>query len=182
MSVRFWSARGIDGVPDSVLLLAFAGGRGGHILREINHGCFGPGIIAFAIMLLVCGCSERSNVKMVPVAGVVTLDGQPIENVLVSFQPKANSNSKSGIAPGSFDTTDSQGRFVLKSNAGFGAMVGEHVVVLAYRDEPEFLTGRVPRSRAKVKLPVHAYDGSMRFVVPEGGTRQAVFDLTSLAQ
>lgn len=70
--------------------------------------------------LVVVGCGQSDTVK---VTGTVTLNGQPAENVEVTFLPKGG-RPASGV-------TDSQGKFELSTlKPGDGAMPGESVVTL----------------------------------------------------
>ena len=73
-----------------------------------------------AVMLLVAsGCGGNT----VPVSGVVTLDGKPVEGAAVSFTPE-----KSDGVGGSYGKTDAQGRYSLKTVIGdkAGAAAGKH--------------------------------------------------------
>jgi len=75
---------------------------------------------------LLAGCG--GGPKLVAVSGVVTLDGKPYPNAVVSFQPIG---SKDNLDPGggSMGVTDSGGRYMLKYNhTTYGAVVGKHRV------------------------------------------------------
>lgn len=94
--------------------------------------------LAFCVTLFfVCGCGGVSNSKvpkLVPATGTVKLDGQPLGNASVRFIPQP-SPGKPGVAyvEESAAVTNSDGSFVLKgihAEAGRGAMVGEHRVVI----------------------------------------------------
>jgi len=90
------------------------------------------------IFLLLCltlplaaGCRD-SGPELGEVTGVVTLDGKPLPNATVEFQPTASGGSSSQ------GTTDESGRYELMYGVGRpGAMIGEHAVrITTYRMEP----------------------------------------------
>ena len=75
---------------------------------------------SLAIALLTSGC--RRGPKLSPVTGTVTLDGKPLANAEVEFQPTQ------GAAP-SYGTTDALGQYELRyTKDKLGAVVGGHVV------------------------------------------------------
>jgi hypothetical protein len=71
------------------------------------------------LCLLLAGCgSSRTEV-----AGVVTLDGQPVEGAAVSFKPTAG-------GPAAFAATDAQGRYRLESANRPGVTPGTYEVTV----------------------------------------------------
>jgi hypothetical protein len=87
--------------------------------------------LAFAGLLMTvataAGCGS-SSVPFGQVDGRVTMEGQPVQDVVVVFVPQANG---AGAAARSFGQPDQAGRFQLKTEQGqVGAVVGEHVVIL----------------------------------------------------
>ena len=75
---------------------------------------------SLAIALLTSGC--RRGPKLSPVTGTVTLDGEPLANAQVEFQPTQRA------AP-SYGTTDALGQYELRyTKDKLGAVVGGHVV------------------------------------------------------
>ncbi|MGF1582841.1 MAG: hypothetical protein ACFCD0_26265 [Gemmataceae bacterium] len=86
-------------------------------------------------LMLVVGCGQGPEV--VPVRGVVTLDGKPLKKVYVQFIPQTTKDGH----PGSYATTDDKGQFELRlyqavGNHSHGAVVGKHTVVLRDTDRP----------------------------------------------
>lgn len=131
-----------------------------------------------ALTLLVClslcvGCSSR-GFEVSPVSGAVTLDGKPLANASVAFQPRGG-GELAEVGPTSAGTTDIEGRFSLKtiSDDQVGAVVGEHIVWISTS------SGGAADSAAagKEQVPLKYQDGSLRFTVPPGGTESANFDL-----
>lgn len=82
---------------------------------------------AVVVLALAAGCS---NSAVAPVAGRVTLDGQPLAGVVVSFQPVGEDRHNPGM--GSIGTTDSEGYYILRQvqPERVGAVVGLHRVTL----------------------------------------------------
>ena len=84
------------------------------------------------LCLLVGGCSQSDvSPELGLVSGVVTIDGQPADEVMVTYQPQKEAGSKDSVIGGaSSATTDSSGMFELRYKGGAvkGAVVGTHVV------------------------------------------------------
>lgn len=139
----------------------------------------------------VCGCGGGSP-KYVPVSGIVTVNGKPYPNAVVSFQPKG-SKENPNPGQGSAAFTDANGRFVLKTRDNQnGAVVGKHQVRIQTRRDNttgEFNkeTGspdQGPRVAAKPPIdPIgvewYGSDSNKEFDVPPSGTDQANFDIVS---
>jgi hypothetical protein len=75
----------------------------------------------FGFWLLFCsvGCN-RSGLNLAYVDGVVTFNGQPVENAGVIFKPD--------VGPFAMGTTDGEGKFTLITANNPGALIGEHKV------------------------------------------------------
>lgn len=69
---------------------------------------------------LLVGCGQ-SGPRLVPVTGVVTLDGNPVADAGVLFKPAGN-------LPPASATTDAQGKFSLQTLDRPGAVLGQHRV------------------------------------------------------
>lgn len=73
-------------------------------------------------LLLLTGCGGPSNVG--GVEGVVTLDGKPLPNAMVQFQPETGRPS--------VGMTDAEGRYQLQYTAdAAGAALGRHTVCIS---------------------------------------------------
>ena len=87
----------------------------------------------FSLLCLIClvGCGRGD---LAPVSGIVTVNGQPRENVRVVFAPKATAET-SIAGPPSMGVTDANGRYELTTKEGdAGAVVGDHNVSFNYDD------------------------------------------------
>ncbi len=81
------------------------------------------------LVLLAAGCgSRKSNMPpLVPVEGVVILDGKPLAEANVQFHPVGNTQGRGAAA-----NTDADGRYSLISPDGSkGAPVGDYKVVVS---------------------------------------------------
>ena len=77
-----------------------------------------PRWIVLGLCLLVCvvaGCN-RSGLNLAYVDGVVTYNGQPVQNAGVIFKPESG--------PFAMGTTDAEGKFTLTTANHAGAIVG----------------------------------------------------------
>ncbi|QDV49864.1 DUF4198 domain-containing protein [Gimesia fumaroli] len=130
-------------------------------------------------MFWLIGCGGNSEIPVVPVSGQITLDGQPLADVSISFVPQAESVSSPDVGPGSMAKTDSEGRFTLITVDGRdGAVVASHIIrIVPAIDDSS--TPDDPGPRRELRLPKSAQDGSIRFQVPEDGTEQADFKLAT---
>jgi hypothetical protein len=83
----------------------------------------GAGRWGWLLAGLVVGIACSRGPKLVPVSGVVLLDGQPVANAAVLFIP-AEGRPAEG-------TTDAEGKFTLQTfQPGDGALVGLHDVTV----------------------------------------------------
>jgi hypothetical protein len=149
------------------------------------RGIFSAGA-ACAALALVAGCSSSSR-KIVPVSGVVTVDGNPAENLIVSFQPIADEGD-SNPGRGSSAVTDSHGRFRLVYDGQKpGALAGKHRVRIfpqmtggAPAEEGVVQSERGKAPRPNFTIPPEWNDQSkVEFEVPGEGTDQANFNIDS---
>jgi hypothetical protein len=127
--------------------------------------------------MLFAGCGSAG--KMVPVTGVVTLDGKPLANAHVVFQPEAaQGSSNPGI--GSFGVTGPDGRYTLRAfdTEQPGAVVGKHRVDINLKVESD---DRPSAGRPPPKMLPAKYNrqSELQFKVEPSGTSAANFDLKS---
>jgi hypothetical protein len=131
--------------------------------------------IGVVLMLCAClGCNGGANNH--PVEGKVTLDGRPLEQVHLIFYPvKADPANPARF----IGLTDANGHFVMRSDEGKseGMPAGRYRVSLttAIAGVESDETTPLPPER----VPAKYRDGKLEFEVPEGGTKQANFDLKS---
>jgi len=130
-------------------------------------------VLPAALSLSLTGCGEPYRV--VPVSGKVTLDGKPVANVRVVFQPSGGKNGMEP-GPGSSGVTDAQGQYTLTTTSAKpkpGAVIGTHTVQFGAVMMPKpGQEAAIPDPKAP-KIP----STSQVFEVPTAGTDQANFDL-----
>ena len=136
-------------------------------------------IIGILIALLLPGCGG-TDYELAPVSGRVTLDGKPLAEAKVSFQPVAGQSDQPNPGPGSYGTTDADGRYTLRTIEpdADGAVVGPHKVRLTGKMPPQDPADDTAPVFKDV-IPPQWRDGSQTFEVPPEGTDQADFELIS---
>lgn len=140
-----------------------------------------------AFMLAACG---GENSTIVPVSGLVTLDGKPLANANVQFQPMAQGNENPGY--GSFAVTNAAGKFELSISSQQlqknGAVVGKHrVSITSAQDNIDYdpkvgsPDGSIPKTPVKAERIPGKYNAqsTLIFEVPPEGSNKANFDLQS---
>jgi hypothetical protein len=111
------------------------------------------------------------------VSGTVTLDGKPIPNATVNFNPVDGKDA----ARASTGTTDANGRYSLRvvMTKEAGAVVGKHRVsigTLKTDDKDPPARAPLPKDPIPERYNVRT---ELTFDVPSGGTSKADFALTS---
>lgn len=97
-------------------------------LENRSHTRCGLGIWLLAA-ICIWGCGPNRSYEIVPVSGTVKLDGRPLAQARVIFQPMKQPGTKGEVGPGSYGKTDDQGRFTLETVDRLdGAVVGPHMV------------------------------------------------------
>lgn len=130
-------------------------------------------LLVLTPLLFGCGPSGRPKVETAPVSGTIQLDGQPLSGAEVNFL----TDEYAGVA-----TTDASGNYELE------AQPGENVIYVVKYDssDPEYdetmVGGDQPGGDPKQTLPKKFSDpeaSELRFTVPDTGSSEANFDLTS---
>ena len=95
-------------------------------------------VVATAVLaVLLAGCGKEPPPQIVPAAGVVLLDGQPLNKVQVLFYPMIEYGAEY-VARG---VTDEKGRFELSCKGQAGASACENRVVIKEAELPKRLKG-----------------------------------------
>ncbi|MEM1062002.1 MAG: hypothetical protein AAF532_00670 [Planctomycetota bacterium] len=130
-------------------------------------------LITTATVLTGCGSSDDQTI--VQVQGRLTVDGEPVENVVLNFNPRAEEGAVIA-GPRSFGMTDANGEYKLRigrRGAGNGAVPGRH---------------RISFSKEEIDLDLDLYKNlvpepyateGFEFTIPPGGTDSADIDLSS---
>jgi hypothetical protein len=100
-------------------------------------------VVGCLAMVAGCGGNEEDRVALVPVSGTLTLDGKPLEGVIISFLPDA-SNAKPQTDGG--DLSGPGGTFEAKYRNRNGLAPGKYTVTVARpgKGEPGDIAGISP--------------------------------------
>jgi hypothetical protein len=132
------------------------------------------------LVIGAAGCGGGGGgFKVAPVSGVVTLNGVPLANAMVRFQPDATGNP----GPPSIGETDDQGNFILTFSDGQeGAVVGPHKVYISTRKmQANAENSDIETEIAPELVPANYRTAPPTFDVPKGGTTSAKFELAGTA-
>lgn len=141
-------------------------------------------ILPLVLLLTSCGSSKP---QFVPVSGRVLVDGKPVANLMVTFQPIGTTGSDPG--PGSAGITDVNGRYTLKVSSqqfeGDGAVPGKHKVRIGsvqagegVPTDPEIGSPDGAPLPGKELIPTkYNQDTVLTVDVPSEGTDKADFEL-----
>lgn len=120
------------------------------------------------------GCREAGP-QIAPVSGRVTLDGQPLFEAEVMFQPE-------GVGSPSYGFTDEEGRYELGYNRDQqGALIGWHRVTIEMDTEIAGPDGK-PVHRKQLVPPRFNRNSELRREVKSDEANELDFDLTTNAE
>ena len=134
------------------------------------------------LMLLGCAGDERAHIeKAVPVSGVLSYQGKPLDQYQVTFIPSDGRRPATGI-------TDAAGKFTMGTNKpGDGAPPGKCTVTVAWvGPQSDDTASQVPiedptqMPQPKVKIPAKYSDpttSGLTQEVPDGGVTDLKIDL-----
>lgn len=122
--------------------------------------------LCFVLLVWLVGCGGPAHPDVGRVSGIVTLDGQPLPEATVMFQP---TQGRASIA-----TTDPAGKYSLLYLDGVpGALLGSHKVII--RTEIPGEDGQPPI--AKEKLPKKYHEQSELTAEVKPGSNTFNFEL-----
>ncbi|EAQ82494.1 hypothetical protein DSM3645_08852 [Blastopirellula marina DSM 3645] len=122
-------------------------------------------LCAAVIVGLGAGCAGRNSnyPELAEVTGAVTVNGKPVENVSIMFDPESGGHASHGL-------TDAAGKFRLKyTGSTHGAELGPHKVTFIYGDA-DGPADVLPRKYAD-------QTSSMNAEVTQEGPNEFTFDL-----
>lgn len=92
------------------------------------------GFLVVTLLFAGCGGSSDPSVKVHPVSGKITFEGQPTPNAIVVLHPQSPPQTTKPIV--SMATVQSDGTFKIGTmDEADGAPVGEYVVTVTWRKE-----------------------------------------------
>lgn len=140
-------------------------------MTPATYGLF----LAFAV-----GCG-RPAYETAPVAGTVTLDGQPFPGVKLMFAPVAKSTNGKAGSPG-FGVVQADGSYTLGTyERGDGAVVGDHwitVIRLPLNDLPPDVQQQAKQNFADRRIQFERVKFPQRVSVAEGEENRIDVPLT----
>ncbi|WP_166828455.1 Ig-like domain-containing protein [Thalassoroseus pseudoceratinae] len=115
-------------------------------------------LLSMTLVLNGCGGGASDVPDVYPVSGLLKVNGQPVADVQVTFQPDSG--------PMSVGVTDEEGKFELLLNADtMGAVAGQHTVSFSKRGGPAGTDELIPPqfgTHSQLKETVSA-DGENEF-------------------
>tara|TARA_R110002111_G_scaffold1157_1_gene8175 strand:- start:37125 stop:37580 length:456 start_codon:yes stop_codon:yes gene_type:complete len=135
-------------------------------------------LLASATWLLVClpaGCSsEEAGPELIPVSGIITVDGNPLPLAGISFRPDETKGNSSPYQPGG--TADENGKYDLIAAAKQGASPGWYkVVVFPYSPPPG--TNGVPKTAVPFNKKYSNPNTTDLSIEVKAGTAPGAYDL-----
>lgn len=125
------------------------------------------------LCLFAVGC-EKEGPPLGTVTGIVTLDGEPVENAFVTFMPLFQGGTESTGA----DKTDANGYYELQYDSDrMGALVGKHQVQISTQDWQKQPDGSNIVVKERIPSQYIGPDSILEFEVVEG-KNEANFELT----
>ncbi|CAN5452993.1 hypothetical protein BH11PLA2_BH11PLA2_27620 [soil metagenome] len=139
-----------------------------------------PAVLVGIIAIAFTGCDSAP--RFAAVSGRITLDGKPVANAIVMFQPIPPAGKAVAAAAGSNGKTNANGEFTLRGTAGeAGAWVGKHTVMIELGGDDTSSEVRPRGGKPQVSLIPGKYNTqtTLTFEVPKEGTTTANFELDS---
>lgn len=133
-------------------------------------------IVSVVLLLFIVGC--ESEKKVVPVSGVVLLDGAPLQKAYVTLQPVGtDANENAGYSSVGFSDKDGKFNLVVQHPKEDlkGAYVGEHRLVVSKMK----VVGAGGASEETMPAYCSGVNPLLRVVIPEGGTNNLRIEIWS---
>ena len=135
----------------------------------------GGRLVLVCLMAAMLGCGDGE--EYVPVGGTVSLNGEPLPDAKLIFEPIGD---ESGIAPGkpSYGRTDESGRYTLICPVAKedGAAVGKHRVRIVTTKAAEYTPEQLDAARKKLKQD-EAAGGNANAKISDERVRQFLSDV-----
>jgi len=131
-------------------------------------------VMCLSGVIALAGCSGGGNADRpptVPVQGVITFKGQPVEGASVTFQRTDRTRSAVG-------RTDARGQYTLTTfEPGDGAMTGDYEIKIVKYQQPEEEPEDGVTPPLKSLIPEKYAKGVLKATVQDGGENTFNFDL-----
>jgi hypothetical protein len=98
-------------------------------------------VLCLIVSLLLCGCGPAEE-KLVPVSGIITVQGMPLPYGTITLIPDAAQGNTSQHQP--YGTVGSDGKFALQTDGKPGAPLGRYIVTISSVKPPTPEEGMKP--------------------------------------
>jgi hypothetical protein len=117
-----------------------------------------------------------SDPKLVPVSGIITLDGQPLAGARVVFEPIPRADQPQ--FPISSGTTNAAGKFTLQVEKGkkAGAVLGKHRVRISMDKAESPAAGEKPETKKRMRSIPERYNTKSTLICEVTDTENASFN------
>jgi len=134
-------------------------------------------LLAAGLLVLSAGCGSG---KIAPVSGRITVDGQPVADLLVTLQPLGSADNPVP-GPGSYGKTEADGSYSLRLSDGterVGAIIGKHRVEISapLKANPKDPEGAHVPGKLTIPRKYNA-ESKLEIDVAAGGTTTADFQV-----
>ena len=126
--------------------------------------------VAATVVVLVAGCSRKSEWELATATGTVTVDGEPLETGAIAFVPDG---SKGTRGPMGYGAIGKGGAYRISTAQESGALVGSHLVRIVADVEYDPITNTPPRTLVH---PRYTSESSSELTVEVLPDERNVFD------
>ncbi|MBA2112873.1 carboxypeptidase-like regulatory domain-containing protein [Bremerella alba] len=135
----------------------------------LGFAMFNRLFLIICVCLCISGCGYGTGDGLGSVSGTVSLDGEPVPQVVVTFTPSTGGRESYGI-------TDASGNYQLRyTSRELGAKTGEHEV----RVSPMEVEPREPVTTATSIIPIHYYGNDFLIYEVSPGSNQIDLELST---
>lgn len=137
-------------------------------LKIFDHR-FAAAATLLGIILLTAGCQRLTGDSVIQIIGEVRLDRRPIADAKVAFVPVKFRNRSGAINPIGFGTTNTTGRFELRTQDTKGIVPGEYRVLFFQTPADRSAAARVSQNelrRPPQNDPLQFWESCLDIVFP----------------
>jgi hypothetical protein len=129
-------------------------------------------VVVASLLGLVSGCSGApAGPTLYAVKGKVTLDGDPVANATVTFQPESG--------PVATGVTNANGEFTLKTGTQVGAVAGTHRVAVVATSGEKIMENPSPDDLAALSMDPKQKSEQPKSLIPERYSKFETSQLTA---
>ncbi|MCL2304121.1 MAG: carboxypeptidase-like regulatory domain-containing protein [Planctomycetaceae bacterium] len=123
-------------------------------------------VVILLAFFVVSGCGKPKIEGLVPVRGTIVYNGEPLADAVIGLTPKVfGSGARIGAG-----TTNTEGKFELRTIGERGVLPGEYTVVVVKNEmlpgKPSAQTPRVDPKTGR-EIPVHSLPPEIKSLIPK---------------